>query len=447
MAPNKLHHILLKEWLRCVQSEDFNLADIFLQNDNNENIHNENINNNGDRSEFQVIDTKLAVSASEEEDHEYELIFKDGAKYIGGLENGLGKGHAELQLPETEDSSEGERIIRGYFMNGVLHGSTTLVDNRQCTSTLIIFRNGIRHGPYRIFLRGGTLIQYGFYRNGKLDGSQLRIGSGDNSYYIGDMDEKQRYQGNVIYLYPNLTKAIIGEYKNGRLVEGHYAKLINAFMGDEIGFPTLEFTTTGTQSIKYDPSTFLRISRTPLVKDEYETETVYVKDSRIPFAGEGLYAARTIGEGELVCLFNGYRITKNNCKRSIMYGDEDWSDFRLTLDKCTDLDIPEDSQNTKDYCATLGHKACHSFKEKNSMFHDFEHPRFGEIMSIVALKNIRKDEEILVSYNYSLGCAPPWYQQQWVQYLKDRGLSKEAIWKLKEKEESKSGIAIPDHLF
>ena len=24
------------------------------------------------------------------------------------------------------------------------------------------------------------------------------------------------------------------------------------------------------------------------------------------------------------------------------------------------------------------------------MFHDFEHPRFGEIMSIVALKNIRK---------------------------------------------------------
>ena len=28
-----------------------------------------------------------------------------------------------------------------------------------------------------------------------------------------------------------------------------------------------------------------------------------------------------------------------------------------------------------------------------------------------------------------------------------RGLSKEAIWKLKEKEESKSGIAIPDHLF
>ena len=26
---------------------------------------------------------------------------------LGGLENGLGKGHAELQLPETDDFSEG----------------------------------------------------------------------------------------------------------------------------------------------------------------------------------------------------------------------------------------------------------------------------------------------------------------------------------------------------
>ena len=28
----------------------------------------------------------------------------------------------------------------------------------------------------------------------------------------------------------------------------------------------------------------------------------------------------------------------------------------LYLDKCTDLDIPEDSQSTNDYRATLGHK-------------------------------------------------------------------------------------------
>ena len=55
--------IIFREWLRCVQSEDFNLADIFLQNDNNENVNNNNINNNDEnKSEFQVINSKLAVS-------------------------------------------------------------------------------------------------------------------------------------------------------------------------------------------------------------------------------------------------------------------------------------------------------------------------------------------------------------------------------------------------
>lgn len=47
-------------------------------------------------------------------------------------------------------------------------------------------------------------------RSGKLDGLQLRIGSGENSYYIGNMDSQGRYQGEVIFLYPNIYKAIVG---------------------------------------------------------------------------------------------------------------------------------------------------------------------------------------------------------------------------------------------
>ena len=36
-------------------------------------------------------------------------------------------------------------------------------------------------------------------------------------------------------------------------------------------------------------------------------------------------------------------------------------------------------------------QACHSFgREKNAMFHEFEHPRFGSIMSVVAVKPIYK---------------------------------------------------------
>ena len=46
--------------------------------------------------------------------------------------------------------------------------------------------------------------------------------------------------------------------------------------------------------------------------------------------------------------------------------------------------------------------------------------RYRQIDSQDLCKIFSLDEEILVSYNYSLGCAPPWYQQQWIQYLKDR---------------------------
>ena len=89
---------------------------------------------------------------------------------------------------------------------------------------------------------------------------------------------------------------------------------------------------------------------------------------------------------------------------------------RITLDKSVDLDVGPEYQQTSDYRATLGHKACHSFDCKNSVFQEFEHPRFGRIMSVVAARDIQQGQEIFVSYNYSVPLAPPWYQQLWFHY-------------------------------
>ena len=41
--------------------------------------------------------------------------------------------------------------------------------------------------------------------------------------------------------------------------------------------------------LRYDPATFLRISRNPLEPDEQEEETVVVGQSSVEGAGEGLY--------------------------------------------------------------------------------------------------------------------------------------------------------------
>ena len=45
------------------------------------------------------------------------------------------------------------------------------------------------------------------------------------------------------------------------------------------------------------------------------------------------------------------------------------------------IDIPEYYIPISRYCATLAHKACHSFNS-NAQFEHLEHPRYGKIMSI-----------------------------------------------------------------
>lgn len=72
-------------------------------------------------------------------------------------------------------------------------------------------------------------------------------------------------------------------------------------------------------------------SRTPLEGEPYEKSAVYVKESNIPGAGEGLFARRKLAAGELVALFNGIKVFKSSRFSVIKANSEDWSDYRLTL--------------------------------------------------------------------------------------------------------------------
>lgn len=241
--------------------------------------------------------------------------------------------------------------------------------------------------------------------------------------------------GRRIYLYPGLDYGY---------VNGFFAKLCQVISVFLYGFPCIEALNflLDTDEIVFDPSTVTRLSRQPLRSDPYEDLHVYVSPSTIsPEAGEGLFAKENIEKGQLVCLFNGIRRTKEGrAAKAISCYNEDWSDYRLFLgklnfswgrrystdqkmhfsDHSTDLDIPTEFVSIDKYKATLGHKACHTFGQaKNSRFDNLWHPRFGLIMSIVALRPIKQHEEILVNYNYDLKLAPEWYRSLWFQYKKD----------------------------
>lgn len=77
------------------------------------------------------------------------------------------------------------------------------------------------------------------------------------------------------------------------------------------------------------------------------------------------------------------------------------SDYRIRLNGDFDLDIPEELTSIEEYCATLAHKANHSF-EPNGVWSVFEHPRFGLIRALASLRDIKAGEEIFVNYNMPL---------------------------------------------
>ena len=78
----------------------------------------------------------------------------------------------------------------------------------------------------------------------------------------------------------------------------------------------------------------------------------------------------SFAKGQLVAFFHGVPLEN-----------EIGSDYSI---RCYDsmMDIPEKCRNTENYCATLGHKVCHSF-EPNANYSYAFHPRFGGIIRCV----------------------------------------------------------------
>ena len=235
------------------------------------------------------------------------------------------------------------------------------------------------------------------------------------------------FQETAVYLYPDLTCAISGTFENGKLKSGKFGKVVGVSYDQDascIPVPQIKILREDL-TFTYDPSMTVSISRTPLIRDPYEHQNVYVANSKIEFAGEGLYAKRNLPAGTLIALFNGIR------QREIGYTKKmtEFSDYRIGMgsgEVC--LDIPDLYVSLDKYCATTGHKACHSFIP-NAAFKELTHPRFGRIMSIVAEQDIPQHHEVLVSYNYRIHQAPQWYQELYFTHLReDEKLEEEQIY-------------------
>ena len=75
------------------------------------------------------------------------------------------------------------------------------------------------------------------------------------------------------------------------------------------------------------------------------------------------------------------------------------------------------------YCATLAHKANHSFTP-NTRWGRLDHPRFGMVVTIIAIKTIQVGEELTVNYKYPVTIAPQWYKDCHKLFYKDNFVHK-----------------------
>jgi len=216
------------------------------------------------------------------------------------------------------------------------------------------------------------------------------------------VDREGQHSGDgVTYIYPDLHTAIQGQFEDSVLVDGQQCEGTGAQGGGGLPVPT--FTCKQGQHYGYEHPTARNIADHPLLRDPYESVQVEVLQSGLAQGGEGLFLRRDVRGGQVLAFYGGIKIART------AYA----SDYKMQLDEHTDIDIPGDYLGVHQYCATLAHKANHSFTP-NCEWGQFYHPRFGAVKCILTLEDLECGQEVLINYKLSpLATAPRWYKQVW----------------------------------
>ncbi|XP_023336315.1 histone-lysine N-methyltransferase SETD7 isoform X2 [Eurytemora carolleeae] len=283
-----------------------------------------------------------------------------------------------------------------------------------------VYKDGERQGFFREFGIDNHLKEFTRYQRNKRVGwtYEGKLGGG---YLIGLLDHDGKMTGdNIIYMYPDFRTGLRGSFQDGVMISAQLSTILSSEEVDGVCIPVLS-EPKSEDIYFFDPATSTRISRQPLLQDPWERSLVEVKMSKLDQAGHGLFAREEIPKKTVVALFAGIRLKEHQLAKHKK------SNYRIILNSAINLDIPQDCICISNYCATLAHKANHSFTP-NSEWSIFEHPRFGLIRAISAKQDIQVGEEILVNYNIELSTAPEWYRILWLR-----------IWIQREEEEMERG--------
>jgi len=293
----------------------------------------------------------------------------------------------------------------------------------------------IPHGVFRKINEFGDVEFFGIFYNGNLAGRCWKSLPGGGMLISSRTD----FSGeDTAFLYPDIRTAMVGKFsEEGRMLQANLGEVAGirkpiASHGCDQGcraigtlYPVFTISNE-TDTFRYDKSTGTHISSDPKLRDPYERHFVRIGKSRIPMAGQGLFAKNRIEPFTVVAFYNGVRSQEEDYVDDGSEDDEESEDdqvlcdkyrYRLKLSAKEQLDVPKEMASIDKYNATLAHKIQHSFTP-NCEMDDFEHPRFGDIKCVATLRPVKAGEELTIHYQYQLNTAPIWYKKQWARHQK-----------------------------
>eukprot|EP00457_Paulinella_chromatophora_P007556 gb/GEZN01007579.1/.p1 GENE.gb/GEZN01007579.1/~~gb/GEZN01007579.1/.p1 ORF type:complete len:431 (-),score=51.08 gb/GEZN01007579.1/:189-1481(-) len=332
----------------------------------------------------------------------------------------------EAHEEEKSDEEDEEAVYSGgRDSQGRMHGRGTLTTSGGVCVYQGRFQHGMRHGQGKLMIEedGEWMEMQGRWAEDELvfaldvtssEGLVVRgpIAGGEVCEYRQTMEEAGQGEAGTLEL------DFRGQYKNG-LRHGRGTKYhlgggeTDGIWRDGQLVKTLVFrypcrfgTTLQGHELHDDVSAPDRISKSPTRQDPYETKRVYVASAG-EGRGEGLFAKVELMPGELVCYYNGTRVSTTVAdKRSWRFND---STIHLFRDES--LDVPRSLSTLEAYCGSLGHKSNHSH-HANARHVLADHPRFGIIKAVRVLDSspILQDEEITCNYGFDGKHGyPSWY--------------------------------------
>eukprot|EP01134_Creolimax_fragrantissima_P002578 CFRG2578T1 len=299
-----------------------------------------------------------------------QFYYADGSILRATFEDDIPVG--EVQLFPNGDTSE---LIVGTYMDGRIEGKQFIDGDLVYEGWFVEDRYAAEGGTF--YLQGG----------GRLSGSVH--------------EQSQEVNGkDVTYVYPCGYMALHGEWVDGQLQTCTYGPLISQW-----DITTYHSSETWKDEYTLNVSTESVISATPMRAEPWESDRVYMKESIIPGANDGLFAKKDFGAYEVVSFYNGIRLTHEEVDSR----DWDLNSNTITLNSDSVIDVPAPYDKTTHYKNTLGHKANHS-QNPNAMYDCFFHPVFGDIKCIRTICPVKENEEILVNYGYTHETVPDWYK-------------------------------------